>query len=374
VTGRRAGWGIAVVFAVAAIVIVTSVLTTVGPEFSLGISIGPVSNGNLTVSARITNNRLPALPVSAALIPGAAYDRQARPIYVFEDPQASCFMGAVSNIQALVGRVEQQATSYGGLPGISVVNASGVLSVLATQPRAILLLLECGVMPVSPNDPNDSALRLWLNGGGILVWAGGPLSYFEQVVTFPEYGLLTPGWAGQYELLGYPLTDSNPGPSWFPAAWVGGVTGVDASPAASMLGFSYAGVPYGANTTQVALHNGTDLGFDTLPSAGGIPRTSIAFIPVGAGAIVYFGGALWAFNGPIVPDGGTALGFDVAKILGLGIQYAPGDSSSRATSIGTLSSTTVDLTVRVSPRGDVFVVQVGVAGVPLLASVRTVYA
>jgi hypothetical protein len=51
-------------------------------------------------------------------------------------------------------------------------------------------------------------------------------------------------------------------------------------------------------------------------------RTSIAYLPIGAGGVYYFGGAIWTSGLGTIPDGDVSLSDDIALLAGLG--FVPG--------------------------------------------------
>lgn len=353
-----------------AIVLLGAVLPNLGSAVTVRVAWQPESTNATLVSVTVSDHRAFSLPFTAAVLPGSQYSTDLKPVYVLEDSHASCFFGSLSDVQALIGRVANQ---YPGLP-IHVVNASGVLGVLSSSPDAILLLLECGVIPVAPADPGDTALQNWLRAGGTLIWAGGPLGFFDQVVRFPQYDLSTPGWDGQTNILGFPLVDATPGPAGFPTAFSGdNAVGTIASAAAQALGVTYTPAAYGANVSEVVAHAGQDLGYDTPSnSSSGSVRSSLVFLPVGRGYVEYFGGALWGYSGQYLPNGGASLGFDVATLLGSGARFASGPVELISATVGAYSSYSLSLRYTPRPPGEIAVIRAVVGGLPYSLAVFTV--
>lgn len=342
---RARAWGAGVAAVVLAIALISVVGPLAGPVVTASVERTQPTGGGTSITVSVSDHRAFSAPVNVAVLPGIFYGAATRPIFAFEDARASCFFGSQSDVASVVSRVQQTLSALGLTQPIQVENASGVLGVLANSPHAILLLLECGVVPISPLDPSDLALRDWIAGGGTLVWAGGPLGFFNQVVTSPTYGLQTPGWAGQTELVGFPIANIVPGPPGIPTAWPEATAGTVPSERATALGLSYAGVPYGANASEVSAHGGVNLGWNA--TVGSASRMSLAYIPVGAGGVLYFGGALWAFAGPSVPDAGADLGYDLSILLALGLAYLAGPVVS--TSVLVAGWSTVEVTLTAGP-------------------------
>jgi uncharacterized protein YprB with RNaseH-like and TPR domain len=313
-------------FAVGATLVVGSILLLAGvapaatPLLSYAVAGGAAPGGNVSVS--LSSHRPLPLSVAVSSLSAVALHLDQRPIYLLEDPSLSCSFGSLEDLEALQARLTQQLAQLGGPLPLRIVDGVQLLNVVATTPGAVVLDLECGVLPVSTVDPGGTVFTTWLQDGGVLVWSGGPLGFFHQVVVGPAVANLTyPGWEGQRELVGFNLTDPTPVEYQGPVAEAGDPTGAFPSPLATAMGFQYTGAVYGANVTQLAAHGGTDAGYDApgaTEESGN--RTSLAYIPVDSGVVVYFGGALWPFRGPSIPDGGTDLGYDIALALALGVR------------------------------------------------------
>jgi hypothetical protein len=349
--------------AVVLLVLLLGVFPNLGPSLSVSYSISPAAGGQTAVGVDLTNHRAYSLPVTASVFPGVANWSTGRPIYLYVDPRSSCVFGDEFDVQGQALRLLQ-------LPGISVhaVNASGVLRVLAGTPDAILMLLECGVVPAAPSDPTASALHHWLLDGGELIWAGGPIGFYVQTVSFPQYGLVDRGWSGQQDILGFPLVDTPAGAHGAPIALPGGTTATTPSAMANALGTSYADVPYGANTSELGSHYGVDLGFDAPAVGNAAPRSSLSFVPVGSGGVYYFGGALWIYNGAALPNAGTTLGFDLSVLLRMDALPVLGPVDSESVSVAPYSSASLNLAFSPGVTGEVLVVRTQTAWVPMTLS------
>jgi uncharacterized protein len=322
--GRRARF----LFAAVTAVIIGSILLLAGaapaaaPVVSYTLSNG-APGGTATVSV-LSHRPLP-LSVSVSSLSATMLHLDQRPIYVLEDPTLSCSFGSIGDLEALEARITQELTELGGPLPLHVVTGAELLGVVATNPQAVVLDLECGVLPVSSFDPAGTVYTTWLQDGGVLVWSGGPLGFFHQVVSGPAVANLSyPGWNGQRVLAGFDLTDPTAIEDLGPIASAGSPAGTTPSPVATAMGFQYTGAVYGANVSRLEARGGTDAGYDApAASPGAGNRTSLAFVPVDNGVIVYFGGALWPFKGPFIPNGGTDLGYDVALALAMGLHPMP---------------------------------------------------
>lgn len=200
----------------------------------------------------------------------------------------------------------------------SVVGARGLAGVLAARPAAgTVVVVASGTLPSTVWSPTADAVVPFMDHGGTLVFGGdipgfysvGPASSMDAATPAagtPVYGCgavpqppaagLSPavepmGVAGVAELLGSfgVLT----------TRWGWQCTADRPSAVARALGLQSATLHSGPTTTFLADDGGTDLGY----RADG--RTSIAWIPRGAGGLVLFGGAI---------DAG-AMASDIAHLL-----------------------------------------------------------
>ncbi len=325
--GRRAR----ILFTATAATLAVSIMLLAGavpatsPALSYIVAGGTATTS--TVSVSLSSHRPLPLPVSLAALSATPLHLDHRPIYLLEDPSLSCSFGSLSDLEGLQSRLTQELGELGGPLPLNVVNGAQLLQVVETIPQAVILDLECGVLPVSSLDPEGTVFTSWIQHGGVLVWSGGPLGFFHQVVAGPPVANLSyPGWSGQVVLSGYSLTDPTPVLDLGPLAESGTPIGTIASPVATAMGFQYTGAVYGANVTRLEASGGTDAGYDAVPGAARAgDRTSIAFVPVDSGVILYFGGALWPFRGPFISNAGTDLGYDIALALALGIHPSAAD-------------------------------------------------
>jgi hypothetical protein len=332
------------------------------PAVSVRIVSASEQGGNLLITLQVTSHRASALPVTLAGAPGRLVSPNARPIYIVADPSFPSYFGSYADILGQTERVADQFAVFGSTAPLNFVTFAQLPAVLASHPNAVLVDIETGVLPSSILPPNSTAFVDWLSGGGTLVWAGGPLGFFQTGMENGAPVILHVGWGAQSAILGYDLVDpTGNSTAETPVAEPGLLEGTQASPYAVALSDVYQGVPYGANLTEVVVHGGTDLGWNAF---GPHPRTSLALLPVGYGSIYFFGGGLGAYGGPSVADAGYALAIDLGRLLGDGFVPAYGSTPTYAlVTVPAFGSVSELLTRPVHAGPSALVVQSSVAGV-----------
>lgn len=287
---------------------------------SAGISGPPrTAGGHMTVNVTLASHRPWPLPVRAALLP-VQYEEPSQRVYVLLDAARSAMFGNSPEVSALVDQLRQEIQNLGSTTSVGTLNASQLSSFLTGNHSAMLVVANYGALPSSVLNSRVNLLTPWLEAGGSLVWAGGPLGYYEWGSP-PVNGSSTPGglgWQGQQDLLGYPLVDPPANSSMrIPLASASPLTGTNQSALGSGLGLEYNGTGFGANLTELELHGGIDLGVDTSvnSTAGPSARTSLAYVPVGNGSVFYFGGAVSDPSGAYVPEGGVRLSLDIGQLV-----------------------------------------------------------
>jgi hypothetical protein len=290
---------------------------------------------------RLTSND-GAIGVHIALVPGTSQPPVNR-VFVLYDPGIFLRFGTATDVVGLEARVSDYLSHLTPSIPVSLVDAASVASALTSNPHAAFVDFAYSTIPDTILSENTSMLKLWIEGGGTLIWAGGPLAYFEGHITSSGgfvYDNL--GWGGQTDLAGYPLEDpiGNPATTSY-----GPLLGTTESPIGAALGVTYSGTPDGANTTELESHGGTDLGYDSPPQGSASPRTSLAFAPIGLGRLFYFGGAIWGDAVGIVPDADATLSTDIELLLGTGYLPLPGPATFTSVSIAYLHSSIVALQV-----------------------------
>jgi hypothetical protein len=210
---------------------------------------------------------------------------------------------------------------------LQFVDAAQLATVLAANPRGILVITT-EILPDTVLSNSSKVLESWLENGGELIWAGGPLGYAEGHWS-PATGFIYDdlGWAGEYRITGFYMEDVLGNPLILPSGPLLGSTPTGWSEA---LGLQYNGTMDGANVTQLYYHNGTALGFESVwnvPFQGTSPRTSLAYVPVGKGSVYYFGGGFWALDIGGLVQYPLYLAGDITLLASSGFQAGPGPST-----------------------------------------------
>lgn len=363
-----------VAIVISAVLVVEAVVGTSATQLPLinpkvdSVTITPAA---LSVHLRVTSGRPYPVPVHAALFTGheVGVTRQA---YLLADPNFPAVFGGTPDVLALGVRVSQQLTQMGSNQSLRTVTADQLANVLTHDSTGILVVVEYGILPSTIFSNTTDLLGPWIRGGGTLIWAGGPLGYYNGTVGSPPGRWVPsgPAWNGQVRLVGFPLTDPPvAAPPGWPAVPLGGpVMGSIPSPLAQGLALGYNGTIYGANVSQLVSHGGLSMGFlsGTDPNAIGA-RTSIAFLRVGLGAIYYFGGAVGGPTHQTVPYGGLRLSLDVAHLLAFDLAPVAGRTSTQDTTVPPAGVVTMVLTIPLSSSGILLLVETAVEGVVFYA-------
>jgi hypothetical protein len=251
-----------------------------------------------------------AMDAHVGLIPGSRWP--AGPIDFFADPAYPSPYATYTQVRALAERVAVSLGASGAGRAVSIVDSAGLSAELATTGPATVVVIG-GLLPDTVLRGAASPLERWILAGGSLVWAGGPLGFTEGHPlpngTFYWDPLL---WEAQLDLVGFPLSDPGNG---------GPLSASTPSSIAATLGLAYNGTPSGANVTQVSHYGGTILGWTTGPGPQGeSARASLVSIPVGAGRVLFFGGAFVAATRPqqYVPLADFTLSADLALLFQTG--------------------------------------------------------
>jgi hypothetical protein len=343
----------AVVASVAAVLVVVLLAVEVGtavaavgpPRSTLQVAVLSLASGATTTTAtlRLTAGSTP-LTVHVGILPGR--ERAVGPVHVFNDAAYPDPNGSFTTTAEVLERTVLALAGTAHPPSVATVDGAALPALLAAGPPGTLVVLG-GLVPDSVLSNSSQLLATWVADGGTLIWAGGPLGASEGHPVPGGFVSDPLGWAGQLDLVHYPLSDVGaPGP-----LRSGNATGL-----ANALGTAYDGTPTGANTTAVASHGGVDLGLDgRAGSAGASLRSSLVYQPVGAGGVFYFGGSVWGAKQPPldVPTASFELADDLALLLGTGYVPAPGPSASANLALDAGESVTLRLTVPVglAPNG-----------------------
>jgi hypothetical protein len=358
---------LAIVFA--ALLLAEGGLTaTLGASDPFNVQVGhPIDLGTgILVPVTFTSHRAFAIDVHAALLP-ITYSDAPRTAFVFEDSAFAVKFGSGGDLEGVYARIQNELSQQHSSTVLAAVDAASLPAALATHPNGILVIAEGGILPSTVFSNTTDLLGPWLRAGGTLIWAAGPIGFYSQIpagATGPN-GTIGPGWAGQSQLLGYPLVDQplNLSEQYTPVANPN-LTAATPSDLAEGLGIQYNGVPFGADLTEVEVHGGVSLGYETptLPNGvGGV--TSLAYLPVGKGSLFYFGGAVDEGPGLTnVPNGGLLLSYDLAQILAFPFVPTGGPVSISNLVLASYQATTVTLGVSDRNGGAALLVQSQVIG------------
>jgi hypothetical protein len=341
------------------------------PAFSLDVGQTTVHGNSVSVNLTLASHRPWPVPVRAALAP-INFRSGPEHAFFYLDPSQPAQFGSHDDVVALVDRALVGLRDQDSNTTVSTVTGAALPAVLAGNPQGILIVAEYGILPWTLLSNSSSLLRTWLLGGGTLIWAGGPLGYYEGGPGGPS--ALVPsapypdglGWAGQVRLLGFPLTDPTPGAPYELRPSMGPLTGWVPAPMQEVLGIEYNGTVYGANTSELAAHGGLSLGFETPGAAGPgapSPRTSLAWLPIGNGSLFYFGGGIWTQFGDAIPQGGQRLGLDITQLIAH--PYLPGQGVTDIVplTLGAFSTESETLQIVTYDSGVALIVQSSVDGV-----------
>jgi hypothetical protein len=329
------------------------------PDVRASVTWTPQGTGleaDLSVRAGLTGGDL-----RVSLLPGEATHRAVgHAVLALVDPRFPYGYGPSSDAMSDSAWVWLYLADLGApaSPPIGVSDASSLPAELDEHPNATLLVLDSGALPDSVLSSSSSILKEWVRAGGTLVWAGGPIGYEEgHVDGSGQYVSTNLGWEGQVDLLGFNLTDPT-------GDALANASGNSPSPVATALGLSYSFDGDGANVSELAAHGGYSFGFQTPdgPSGGPSARTSIAYVPIGLGGLLYFGGGTGAPGISEVPEGSEYLSQDIAVLLDLGYAPAPGVPATQVEHLGPFGSGTVQLALPNRSGGSFAVVTTRVPG------------
>lgn len=320
-------------------------------------------NGTLTVTFEL---RAGPGPVSAhvALLPGSVGARG--PVYFFADSAYPDTYGSYTYTREIGERVALLLAGVASAPPVGFVDGPGLRDLLDIGGPATVVVLG-GIVPDFVLSNSTGLLPSFVREGGTLIWAGGPLGAQEgHPLPNAPFEWNPMGWAGQVKLAGYRVSDVLANNSSSP------LLAAEPSPIGSALGIRYNGTPSGANVSELAAHDGLDLGFTSGPDpSGAAPRSSLAYLPVGHGSIFFFGGSFSpgtrAFR--FVPSADFSLSADLGLLLGTGYEPAAGASAARDVSLPAYGSAVVTLSLPMGGLGGQAVALVAEPGIPTYGSI-----
>jgi hypothetical protein len=321
------------------------------PPLSESLASVETANGSIKITLEVRAGAAP-IQVHAGLVPGILV--KGLPIYVFADARYPGPFATYTQIREIGERLML------GLPQTSFIDDGELLQLIQSGSPGVLLVLG-GLVPDTVMSNSTALLANWVHDGGLLVWAGGPLGFDEGHPSPPgPFNWESMGWAGQDILAGFPLTDPGvPGP----------LLAANPTSLSKALGTTYDGTPAGANVTRLADHGGIVLGLTSGPGPGGSsPRAAIAYLPVGVGGILFFGGSFAAATTPqeFVPNADFGLSSDLALLMGTGFLPAFGSTASANVLLPAFESRSIVLAVPATEASVGLAVVVTSPGIPTL--------
>jgi len=204
--------------------------------------------------------------------------------------------------------VELELRGYNG--SIKIVNATELKSTMQENYNSIVII-PSGVFPDTVHTKSESLVGSWLRSGGTLIWIGDMFAYFSGhkgngVETFSEDN----GCAAQNLTLGFILFNGTLKESERFATF--------SSNFSDALDLRYPDALVGASVSEIRKHKGVVLGKTTSSEDA---RTSIAYIPVGGGHLILFGGGV---GRAFTATGEDVIAHDIAQILCSGFPFSTG--------------------------------------------------
>jgi len=204
--------------------------------------------------------------------------------------------------------VELQLRGYNG--SIKVVNAEELEEGMRNNDS--IVIMASGVFPDTVYNGNDSLVTNWLQSGGSLIWIGDVVGYYvghrgKEVGPYED----NPGWEGQNQTLGFSLLKEYLN--------VNERIADTHSNFSDALDLRYSDALLGASVDEVEEHGGVVLGKTT---SSNDKRTSIAYVPVGKGHLIVFGGGI---GRTFSVTGEDVAAQDMAQILCSGFLFYKGN-------------------------------------------------
>lgn len=346
---RPTSWVIAIAIGALLAESGAALLATTHP--SLGLSVEASSAGSQGLDARFhLSGGWGSLQVHLALVPGSGGLARDPTVLVFADPHFNPLYAGAGDVFGVGTRLSAYLSWMSPSDVVTIVGADALASALAAHPHAYLLMIGTGVIPSALLSRTSSVLAAWIYGGGVLIWAGGPLGYSEgHTASGGGFVYTSLNWSGQQRLVGFALTDPR-GASGLPAASGPMPT---AAPSAGpsfdqALGITYTATVYGANVTEVDSHGGVALGAVVPGVQGEGPKTSLAWVPVGAGGVFYFGGGVFSPSLGYIPGASVDLCDDSAMLVASGYRPVTGPVAWANVTVGPFAH--VDAALQVNDR------------------------
>ncbi|MCI4330874.1 MAG: hypothetical protein L3K19_03375 [Thermoplasmata archaeon] len=357
--GRRLRWAAIPIVALALLAVESGWGVHARGDGTLEVTASTAPSGGLgaTITLQLHSTAAP-LDLRVGLVSADRPTTRPDRLFVLADPlyPGPYTNGGVATLEGDAIRIASYLATLGNPIPVETISGSAVRGDLTADPNAAFAVIG---LPAPDTVLSNSTWFLadWVRSGGLLIWAGGPLGYAAgHPGSGGSFDYANPGWYGQELLAGYPVTDPAPvvplgTPTKLPPP---PLDGTSPSPLASALSTQYYATPAGANVTGLARHGGLDLGLISAPGAEGpaAPRTSIAYLPLGHGGILFFGGAdasgyvgYEPYAQGWITDGTAVISLDIALWLGLGAVPTSSYAASLWVSVGPLGTTSCSFAV-----------------------------
>lgn len=312
-----------------------------GTPLSVAVIVTEPGSNSFGVTLRLTAN-YGSIDAHVAVVPGES-STPISEVFVFYDSAFFLRFGNAVDVVGLEERLSDFLSEISPATPVAFVDSAQLPAVLEANPHAAFIDFCYATLPSTVLSPDVTLLKSWIEGGGTLIWAGGPLAFFEGNPapngTFVYDNL---GWEGQLDLAGYPLEDPVGDPA---SRSAGPLLASNESAVGAALGVSFDGTPDGANVSELATHGGVDLGFDSASVNGASPRTSLAFASIGSGRLFFFGGAVWGDAEGTIPSAAGYIASDIELLVVSAYSPLPGPATYATLTVGYLSPTTVTLSL-----------------------------
>lgn len=332
------------------------------PAFRVSAEGYRAASGSLVVNLTFRDGPS-SVAVGAGIVPGFTVTPPDPTLYVFADPSFQPRYGAQNDVDGLAIRLHDYLALAGSDVRVEVADGSTLYGDLETHPGAMLAVIGTGIVPDDVFSNWSSLLPNWVREGGLLFWAGGPIGYESGHAIAGGFVHSDLYWQGQRTFFGFDLVDPSlrsapaPVPGAVPAGFLGSPTGFSQA-----LGVTYPGTPEGANTSVVQANGGVSLGMVSPGVRGASPRTSLAYLPEGAGGVFYFGGAMAEPGVGYVPGGSVDLAEDIATLIVSGYVPQSGTVASAVITLVPFGSDTVRFALSDAPSGYVAFVHAAIDG------------
>jgi len=204
--------------------------------------------------------------------------------------------------------IELQLRNYQG--AIKIVNAVDLRYEMETNFDSIIII-PSGVFPATVHDANVSLVGNWIRAGGTLIWIGDAFAHYSGYSDGTIHPFSTESLASsQNQTLGFVLFNETLTKDEGFAPTVSNFS--------SALDLRYPLASTGAYVSQVMSYGGIVLGKTT---ASEIARTSIAYVPIGMGGLILFGGGV---ERAFTATGEDVIAHDIAQILCSGALLSSG--------------------------------------------------